>query len=291
MIKIFRKRLLEKKTTIRMRLFDSVLIIAVMLSGLIGTSFAGEQSILHFVSSKTPPFWSQTLYQDGLCGEILHQISNEIDVKSVIEYLPTTRMVERIGHNLLGNPEHFLPSHEFIAVIPIAVSRLVFFYYRPRFGKDFTYQRLEGLTGYTIGVMKGSLVDKSFFNSVGIKFEESYSKESLFKKLKLGRIDLCIEIGLSGLLIIKRLFPDEVSNFAPFEIPRSITPITIMINKNCPNGRHLGEKIQKGFRTIINNGKYNAILENYYGRGNIPDDWFELLDRFQKKYDLVLSAS
>lgn len=288
--KIYRKGPAEKKILMIKRVSISTIRIAVMMSWLISTSFADEKIILHFGSSETPPFWSQTLFLDGMCGEILHEISKEIDVKSVIEYKPLTRLIDGVGYNLLGNPEFFLPHHEFVAIIPIAVYRSVFFYYQPHHKKKITFERIEDLKGYSVGVMKGSLANKPFFNRVGIKFEESYSKDSLFKKLELGRIDLSIDIDLSGLLAIKRLFPEKASSFARLEIPRSITPITIMIDSNYPNGRQLGKKYKKGFKTIIKMGKYHKILAKYYGRENIPGDWFNLLDRYQLMYDTVLQS-
>lgn len=270
------------------RLSNYIILIAVVVFGLVSTSSADEEAILHLISSETPPFWSKTLYLDGMCGEMLHEISKEIGVKTVIEYQPTARMIERVGYNLLGNPELFLSSHEFETIIPIAISRLALFYYKPHHIKGITHKRLEDLKGYTIGIMKGSLshADISFFRMSGIEFEESYSKESLFKKLKLGRIDLCIVIELSGLLIINRLFSDEANKFTRLKIQRSITPITVMIDNNYPNGRQLGEKIKKGLEIIINNGKYHEIIEKYYGKGNVPGDWYKHLARYRRMYDL-----
>jgi polar amino acid transport system substrate-binding protein len=274
------------------RLPSCIILITVVMAWRISASPASEEAILHFISSETPPFWSQTLYLDGMCGEILHQIAKEIGVKTVIDYQPTIRMIKMVGHNLLGNPDFFLSSHDFEAIIPIAVSRLALFYFKPHNKKEITYERLEDLKGYTIGIMKGSLshADISFFSRSGIKFEESYSKESLFKKLTLGRIDLCIEIELSGLLIINKLFPDEANKFRRLVIQRSNTPVTVMIKNNYPKGKLLEKKIKSGLNTIINNGKYHEILEKYYGKGNIPVDWFKLLERYRDMYDLSLST-
>jgi hypothetical protein len=49
------------------------------------------------------------------------------DVPMAIEYLPITRMFDKAGHKLIGNPEHFLSDHDFSAIVPIAVSRLTIF--------------------------------------------------------------------------------------------------------------------------------------------------------------------
>ncbi|MES9972179.1 MAG: transporter substrate-binding domain-containing protein [Candidatus Thiodiazotropha sp.] len=264
------------------------IVVVIVLLSLVGASYAKEETIVQFISSETPPFWSETLETDGMCGEILHEISNHIGVKSVIEYEPTTRIVERVGHNLLGNPGLFLSSHDFSSIIPIAVFRLALFYYEPHHNEGITFNRLEDLKGYTIGIIKGSLsnADIAYFRESGVEFEESYSKESLFKKMMLGRIDLCIEIELSGLLILNRLFPDKADEFTRIELQRSITPITIMIDDSYPDGQRLGENITKGLEMIINNGKYQEILEKYYGKGNIPADWFSLLEQYRQMYGL-----
>jgi polar amino acid transport system substrate-binding protein len=274
------------------RLPSCISLIMVMMFGLIRTTAANEEVVLHFISSETPPFWSRSLYLDGMCGEMLHEISKEIGVKAVIEYQPTARMIEGVGNNLLGNPDLFLSSHDFKVILPIAVSRLAIFYYKPNHKKGINYKRLEDLKGYTIGIMKGSLsnADISYFREYGIKFEESYSKRSLFKKLKLGRIDLCIVIELSGLLVINRYFPDEAYQFKRFKIQRSITPITVMIANNYPNGERLGKNIKRGLEMVINSGKYYKILEKYYGKENIPNDWYKHLVRYRKMYDLSLST-
>jgi polar amino acid transport system substrate-binding protein len=128
----------------------------------------------------------------------------------------------------------------------------------------------------------------SVFKRAGVNFEESYSKESLFKKLVLGRIDLSIEIELSGLSIINRLFPDQSSKFIFIGIQRSITPVAIMIESNHPNGRQLGERLKAGLQTLINNGRYLDILEKYYGRGKVPADWLERLSKYSRTYDLSM---
>ncbi|MBW2607603.1 MAG: transporter substrate-binding domain-containing protein [Deltaproteobacteria bacterium] len=280
MVKIFHRGLRDKKIWILwMTIFTTILMFGLMIP-----SFAADEIVVKFGSSDNPPFWSETLPQDGMCGEILHAISGEIDVKSVIEYLPMARVYDKYAGNAVGNPEFFLPYHEYAAIIPIAFYRSAIFYYKPHHQKEIIFNRLADLRGYVIGVQKGTITDKSYFDRAGIRFEESYSQESLFRKLTLGRIDLCIEIDLSGRLAIKRLFPKEVHNFGRVEISGSASPITIMIEKNFPKGEKLGRKYKEGLRKIVGNGKYREILEKYYDKGNIPRDWSKLLDRFGNMY-------
>ena len=266
-------------------------LVAILMYWLANIVSASDAEIIKFISSETPPFWSKSLSFDGMCGEMLHEISREIGVEAVITYQPTTRMIESEDSNLLGNPEFFLAKHDFEVVIPIAINRLALFYYKPHHNVEIKHKRLLDLKGYTIGIMKGSLsrADISYFERSGINFEESYTKESLFKKLKLGRIDLCIEVELSGLLIIDRLFHEEANDFSRLEIQRSITPIAVMIKDNYPNSKLLGKKINQGLDKIIKDGKYIEILEKYYGKNNVPRDWYKLLRNFRNMYDFYIA--
>lgn len=242
-----------------------------------------DEQIIEFGSSETPPFWSAHMPDDGMGGEVLHAISQEIGVKSVIKFFPLKRALIYLTSNCVGTPELF-PGKDFYAIIPIAVCRLAFFYYKPHYEKEITYRGLDDIRGYTLGVMRGALDDVSFFEKNGINVVQLNSEESMIKMLKNGRIDLCGVIKLSGIYTINKLFPDDAENFSNFEIKGTVTPVAVMIDKHLPGGKELGEKYVNGLKRIIENGKYVEILEKYYGRGEIPQDWFMQLEKFKRIY-------
>lgn len=260
--------------------------IIIFLSCMQTLSFASEKDdgkIVEFGSSETPPYWSDHLPYKGLGGEILDAISREVGLTSRINFYPTSRIFEMKTGNHLGDPGHW-PKQKFVAVIPIAIFNSSLFYYTPHFKNEFVFKRIEDLKGHTIGILKGSMDDTALFAEHGIRVEESYKRDSLFKKLKLGRIDLCGVTSLSGIGIVKKLFPDEVENFAQIPLPRSVSAISIMIDVGSKNAEEIAKKYEKGLNTIMSNGKYLDILEKYYGQGNIPMDWFRHLDRFKAGY-------
>lgn len=262
-----------------------ILLLQILIFGVTVVALAAEQ-IVEFGSSETPPFWSAHLPENGMAGEILHAMSSEADVKSVIKFIPLKRIRKDLINNHVGNPDNFA-GQTFSAIIPIAVFRGAFFYYRPNHTKEIIYRGLDDIKGYRLGVMRGTLIDIPFFDSKGINVEQSNSEDSLLKKLKYGRIDLCSMIKLSGIFKINKLFPKDAGNFVHFEIKGSISPVTIMIDKNYPGGKELGKKYCKGLQIIIENGKYNKIIEKYYGQGNILEDWFMQLEKFEYMYKSI----
>ncbi len=184
--------------------------------------------------------------------------------------------------NHAGDPEHW-PDQPFAAIIPIATFRSAFFYYRPHHSQ-IDFSGLNDLNGYTLGVIKRSIADTSFLTAAGIVVAESYKQESLFKKLKLGRIDLCGVVTLSGLQIINHLFPNEIDRFARIELPRSVSAIALMIDRDYPQAAEIASRYRNGLTAILYDGAYLNILHKYYGNKNVPTDWFMQLTYFQSRY-------
>jgi polar amino acid transport system substrate-binding protein len=244
---------------------------------------AGAPGIIEFGSSDTPPFWSPVLPGDGMAGEILHALFAEINMSSRIIYFPLKRLQTDLRNNHLGDPDNFT-GQRFRAIIPIALYRAAFFYYKPRHKEGMSYRKMEDLSGYTIGVIRGTLENKGYFDKNVIKVTEANNEQSLFRQLKEGRIDLCGVIRETGEFTIKKEFPGEVDNFVPMEIPNSFGPVSVMIDWNYPDGKRLGAKIDAGLKRIIKSGVYLQILEKYLGKGNVPVDWFIELEKFRRKY-------
>lgn len=259
--------------------------VALLLSALTLCPLAARAEAVKFGANESPPCWSAQHRYNGMCGQIVQAISEEMGLTTTIEFFPLSRLIGDDSNNDLGNPAFFMPNQDFAAIIPIAVTHAAYFYYAPNRKHKVVLRNLNDLKGYRIGVLKGALVEREPFSKAGITFEESYTQESLFNKLKLGRIDLCVELELTGRAVIKKLFPEEAGNFKNIVIPDSANPIAMMIDKRYPDAQALGRRYREGLRRIIKNGTYQKILDEQYGTGNTPPDWFKELRRFGRLYN------
>jgi len=236
-------------------------------------------------ANESPPYWSESLPYGGMGGEIVQAVSEEAGLVSHIHFKPLQRMIEDDTNNDLGNPGFYTRNQVFADIIPIIAYRSSIFYYAPHHKGPVTIHGVEGLKKYRIGILSGTLAERSFFDKAGVVFEESYSQDSLFKKLRLGRIDLCIEIDLVGHRIISRLFPDQRNQFVSMNLPGSASVIAILLAEGYPQAGKIGTKYREGLQRIIANGKYRKILEKYYGEGRVPANWRKDLQRFERIYD------
>lgn len=271
---------------------------AFRLSGKLSSGWATWGSLLAFLllfnhnlhadtvileANESPPFWSESMPFQGVGGEIVQAISDVSGIQTRIRFLPLKRLIEDTSNNDLGNPLFYMDNQDFAAIIPIAVYRVSLFYYQPNHKQTLTLDILQHLESYRIGVLEGTLSEHNFFEQRRIAFETSYSRESLFKKLKHGRIDLVLAVDLVSIQTLSKLYPQQLHHFKQIKLPHSTAPIAIMIAEQQPEADSIANKYRQGLRTLIDNGRYVQILEKYY-HSFTPDDWLANLLKFEQLY-------
>lgn len=252
----------------------------------LNTLHANEQTVVLQVN-ESAPIWSKNLPSGGLGVEIVQAISQEMGIKTYIEFIPLKRLIANTSNNDIGNPLFYMNNQEFAAIIPIAVSYSSFFTYKKTVGKLLSETLPKERR---IGILKGTNPNIKISEQFGV-FEESTSQESLFKKLKAGRLDLVVELNLVGTEMIRKLFPNEVKNFDSSVVLDSSSPIAIMIDISYPNANAIALLYQKGLDRIIKNGVYEKILEKYYVKSSIPYNWYHNLSKFKTLYSIDIEGS
>lgn len=250
---------------------------------------ATEQFTITLQANESAPYWSKhTHYCSGMGCEIIAAISKEMGITTKIEFRPLKRLIADTANNDLGNPLFYMSNQSFAAIVPIAVTYSAFFSYLPYVRECSSHPSANGCIQKRIGALKGTISDPRTLFTFG-KFEESYSHESLFKKLKKGRINIALELDLVGSNTIRTLFQDEVNNFDIRIIPQTASPLAIMIDSSLPNAVNIGHRYQEGLHQIIQKGIYQKIIQKYYAKTKIPEDWYSNLSNFEALYAIAPS--
>jgi len=262
-------------------------VIALALLLWLAPSPAGASDTLHLDANESPPIWSASMPNGGMGGEIIQAIAKAADLHIVIDFKPLQRMIEDDTNNDLGNPYFFLHNQSFAAIIPIAIYHVsIFSYTAPsQTPRSLDIHTLQDLKGYKVGILKGTLVNRSAFERAGVVFEESYSPQSMFKKLAKGRIDLVIETHVVGRQIIRDLFPDAQEHFHSTTLPHSASPIAIHIATQQPHAHRIADALKRGLQQIRASGEYGKIIQ-HYDSDPVSIDYNEELDRFSHLYHM-----
>ena len=258
-------------------LFLRCLLLSILLS-------VAHAEVIVLEANVSAPYWCKSLPGGGLGSELVQAMSAAAGLQTRIDFVPLARMIEDRNNNDLGNPDFYMAEQEFAAIIPIAISQVSIFYYQPNFKQPLKITSFNDLKQYRLGILKGTLINRRMFENMGLYFESSYNQASLFKKLKLGRLDLVFEIDLVGQQMIMQEFPEKAENFVAIPLVNSVSPIAIMLDAEYPNAKAIADQYRKGLAAIIADGTYQRIVEKYYPDGKLPDDWFVQLERFQRLY-------
>jgi polar amino acid transport system substrate-binding protein len=235
-------------------------------------------------ANESPPYWSKTLPHNGFGGELVEAISRAGGVESLIEFAPLKRMIEDTTDNNLGNPIFYMDNQDFAAIIPIAITQVGLYFYNPNHDKKVVFNSLRDLNGFRVGALSGTVANRVMFEQAGIIFETSYSQESLFKKLQHGRLDFVLELDLVGSQTIARIFPAQRKSFEVIALPKSVSPIAIMLDKNYPDVENIAYRYRQGLAKIIKDGTYQEIINLYYYPQQPPNLWLKELNRFSRLY-------
>ena len=198
-------------------------------------------------------------------GKIIHAAFNEVNIEPEFIYYPPLRMF-----NLYIGAQDVLACvgpvtriqrqppdkrRQVIGVLPMVDIMMAFSYHLPTLeNKPTTYVNLSELSGYRVGVIRGSTTI-SVLKEDGIDVIET-SIQSQMRMLKGGRIDYCAINFLTGKELLATLFPKNTNDFAFMEKPIMELPSSIYFNKGYPESEQYAENFEKGFRTIEKNGRY-----------------------------------
>lgn len=240
-------------------------------------------------ANESPPYWENASPTHGLGGELISAISEAAGLDSRIQFMPLKRMIDNTTNNDLGNPVFYMENQDFSAIIPIAISQVALYRYKPKQPTAIQFKTLKALQGYRVGALSGTIKNRKLFEQLGIHIETSYTQESLFKKLHYGRLDFVLEIDLIGQQMIAKLFPTEKNNFVAVELPHSVSPIAIMLDRNYPNANVIAARYREGLAKIIKNGRYSEIINRYYEQPPASNRWFKELNRFTRLYENLSS--
>jgi len=256
--------------------------LALVLMLFVTSSAYAENEAIVFESTETPPYWSAHLPDHGIGAAMLAVLSEAAGVRYSIEYLPVKRFRNSSSAYIVGDPD-LLTQQKQRAILPFGVFHSSFFYYKPRHSK-LELNSLEDLRGLTLGVLRGTLEDKSFFARQGINVEESDTAESLLKKLKRGRVDVCILVAGTGEYTINKIFPADTDSFVETIIPGLSRPIAIMIDVSEPEQKAIAQRYRNVLDKVIQSQQYHDVLEKFYGKNKVPGTRAEQLNKFIQYY-------
>jgi len=229
-----------------------------------------------------PPYLQED--NQGTTDIIIRKIFEASDIQVDITHLP----LKRLGKHYIGTNKvagiygveslalSYAKKEKLLIGKPFQIGRFLFWYYKPNMKKKIKWNQFSDLKGYKISVPLGSLLTQKLIDA-GLDIDFASNTDAHIRKLVLKRASLAPLFYFAATNMITKYYPEKMHEFGYLEKPISTTKFSLILNK----GFHQAEKIMKHYHTglnrIITNGSYLKLLEELYGKGNIPKEYQELI--------------
>ena len=180
---------------------------------------------------------------------------------------PTKRAINNFQN---GQGKMFLGLRDFFSQKEIDAQEFFYFrrilvYLKEQY-PELHINGLDDLKGKKIGVVMGS-TKVSDFQAAGLIVDKTSKHENNIKKLHARRVDFIYSLDLTTISLIEKLFPGQTGDFGIFEY--ELSAADLIVRKGSPEEKNL-QVFRVGLKTIVENGIYGKIMEQYYGAGQVP---------------------
>lgn len=246
-------------------------IIYIIMIGILASPFTQAEETITIAVHDYAPYYDHEA--KGFLSKIYTEAFKNQGITAKYRVLPIERGViyffsnDVDAHspgNIFFNPEQ-MKKADCVKTFKIMAT---WHYYKP-LQKPITFTTLDDMKPYRLGIILKSPY-KPMYEKHGLNIFEVQRPAQLVKKVHEGRDHFFEATFFSGLVLIKKIYPDEWKAFD--YISWDVSDGSLAFLKNNKRAQYFKKKFEKGFTLVKQNGTYIDILESYWGKGNIPRD-------------------
>ena len=233
-----------------------------------------EQERVRLTNGEWPPFLSEHLLHHGIGSRIVSEAFAAEGITVEYGFFPWKRAYKYAKLGVWDGSVIWLWSKErtklFYYSDPVIDSQDVFFQLRE---KPLRWQKLEDLTGLTIGATAGYFYGKAFEQaekSGQLKVVRVNSDLQSLRRLLTGRIDACVINLQVGYFLLNQHFSDlqrQRISYHPNAVHESSWHL--ILSKQKPGNKQLLERFNRGLATLRNSGAVERYLKDAID-GDLP---------------------
>lgn len=242
------------------------LVICLLFCGIYVSKVVAKQTV-NMVTTNWPPFYSEKMLNGGPLTQASFEAFKRVGYEVKIEFVPWKRAINQLkigkADALLGaykNEERLTFAYYTKSILGIAKAVII-----ARKDSQITYDSMEKLTPYIIGILRGTSVSKQFDSAKAyLGISEHSSESKIIKMLESGRLDLIAGSEQVFFSEYKILYPDRT----PSHYLKSIKILNSeamynVFSKKIKNGKILRDAFDRGFKMIVEDGTFDEIMTQH----------------------------
>ena len=211
-----------------------------------------------------PPYTDEDAPGGGFITEILTAAYAEVGYQIKVSFIPWGRAVKDTRAGLYHGvfPAYYSEerSRQFTLSDSIATGELGFF---SRSNPLVSYEKLEDLKPYKIGVVRGYVNTDEFDQANYLEKSPANTDEQNLRKLLKGRIDLAVVDKLTGTSLINSKIPEAKGKLSYIQPPLQVRKLFILFSKAEGQPGNLASLFNQGLAKMKTTGLYDKILVKY----------------------------
>ncbi|MBF0264167.1 MAG: transporter substrate-binding domain-containing protein [Gammaproteobacteria bacterium] len=234
---------------------------ALLLSLVCFQSVFAQNRIIKIATLDWQPYVDKNSDNKGFTAEIVTRAFQQSGYQVEIDFMPWSRVLKEVE---IGNYDAMFPSYEspqrrkkYLFSKPFAHSPLVLF---QRQGLNLTFNKLEDLKPYKIGVVRGYVNTKAFDAASFLNKKETKNDLQNIKKLVKNRIDLAVIDKYAALDLIKQHKIKKADKLSFIEAPLENKPLYLCVSKKIKDSSVILEAFQKGLDQLKESGEVEKII-------------------------------
>ena len=254
-----------------------VIIVIALVSVFCSCAPTGAGDSVYVATVLYPPLVFEDVvpqFGNGMLRDIVTEAFAAEGGNTEYDLLPMSRnvwsIVKRVRDCCLGSMEWFRRSglEDKVESVDIIQLNFVGFYQVKRFPEGVTFGRLEELSKYSFGNVRGSSSQRTL-DEAGLHTDLASDIRINFLKLNAGRFDFAVAFQVTGEYLIWELFPEKAPEFSFTSKSIQQMKLSVIFQKRS---RRLKQRFISGLEKIARNGIYYSILKRYHVNGIVPED-------------------
>ncbi|SHO53517.1 polar amino acid transport system substrate-binding protein [Desulfopila aestuarii DSM 18488] len=241
-----------------------IIFFALFLPVISGNCLFAQNKTICLTTDPWEPYYGPDLEKGGVFTEIVRAAFKIEGYELEVKFVPWKRALESskqgICSGLLGAFYTEERTHNFQYSDPITETRIVFI---TKIDKAIQYKRLQELSSYTIGTIRGYSYSQEFDSATYLKKEEVTTTEQNLNKLLADRIDIFIDSEEVAAWLLQKKFKEVAHLVRIIEPVYTVKKLYVPISKNIKNYQKIVNDLNNGIKKIKENGTYEAILEHF----------------------------
>lgn len=209
------------------------------------------------------PYTSEEMANYGLFTEIVSAVFKEMGVSPQYRFYPWRRCFMNVknGYVFGAFPYSITEEREKDVLYSESIisSQNMLFYRVDKFPQGIVYNRLEDLKPYILGGVLGYYYEE-IFKQANLTVSYLQTEEKILKLLYKNRIDFMPMNEQVGWHLIRKMYPQEIGEFATIPTPLSSGGLHLIVSKQYPDAEKLLKQFNTALRIVKNKPIYKLIL-------------------------------